>query len=584
MCDPIMAPKRIGENEFKKKKIVKILSGSNHSMILCNGRVYVSGDPDTGVLGRMPCPRRKLKQGLRLEAMAARKVQDIYTGGYHGFLKLEQHSRKTGMTHTCYYSWGLNNWGQLGLGDNNSIHTPMEITTLRNTEIEDITGGEFHTLGLFKDGTMFGCGRNDDGQLAQVDFESYAEIMEKEKKIKSDAEPEKKKPKKKPAKRGRKKKVKEGEEVPNKIIEEHEELDEENAEFDIVSNAIAYPTKINDLEDIVKIFSTGHYAMAFDDQDKAYSWGLGYNYVCGNGKEETVEEPHKVNPLFWRGKVGCLSLGYNHGMFAHADENWEPAGVDYSTFEEYKPRRRSRKNTGLGTLEPSIVAKVPKSQKKGRSKSKPRSKSKSKKSGKFISISGKKTKKSADIEIIDQAVNQNKMVDEVEPAQEQPQPKSKPEIHKNLFRSDPANPLKDESSLKRAAPANLDQSPNPEIQNVPVPKLEAPSSQKKIMTNDHASPLQYSPGVKKSIESQDSGHPNNSEDEIVEKLENNLLEEQLDSPASVPNNGIPRGYAIAQPVAQTQSAEQKPTGEPTGATDATGREMVELENLNEMGG
>jgi hypothetical protein len=79
-------------------------------------------------------------------------------------------------------------------------------------------------------------------------------------------------------------------------------------------------------------------------------------------------------------------------------------------------------------------------------------------------------------------------------------------------------------------------------------------------------------------------HPNNSEDEIVEKLENNLLEEQLDSPASVPNNGIPSGQAIAQPVAQTQSAEQKPTGEPTGATDSTGREMVELENLNEMGG
>jgi len=164
MSKPYTLPKRIGENEFKKKKITKLISGSNHSMILSSGRVYVSGDPDTGVLGRMPCVRRRLDQGLRLEAMAARKVLDIYTGGYHAFLKVQNYSRKTKTHYTCYFGWGLNNWGQLGIGDNNNTHQPVEITSLRNVDIKDICGGEFHSLFLLEDGQVYGAGRNDDAQ------------------------------------------------------------------------------------------------------------------------------------------------------------------------------------------------------------------------------------------------------------------------------------------------------------------------------------------------------------------------------------------------------------------------------------
>jgi alpha-tubulin suppressor-like RCC1 family protein len=39
----------VGEKELKKKKIQKLLSGENHAMILADKKVYVWGDPETGV-------------------------------------------------------------------------------------------------------------------------------------------------------------------------------------------------------------------------------------------------------------------------------------------------------------------------------------------------------------------------------------------------------------------------------------------------------------------------------------------------------------------------------------------------------
>lgn len=47
---PVKEPTRVGLTEFKNKKITKILSGENHAMVLCDNRVYVWGDPETGVI------------------------------------------------------------------------------------------------------------------------------------------------------------------------------------------------------------------------------------------------------------------------------------------------------------------------------------------------------------------------------------------------------------------------------------------------------------------------------------------------------------------------------------------------------
>lgn len=79
-------------------------------MVLCDKKVYVWGDPETGCLGRKPTSRRKFDQCIRVEALRFRNVLDIYTGSNHCFCKCEKKGE------LVYYAWGLNNWGQLGLG------------------------------------------------------------------------------------------------------------------------------------------------------------------------------------------------------------------------------------------------------------------------------------------------------------------------------------------------------------------------------------------------------------------------------------------------------------------------------------
>lgn len=382
MNEPESAPKRIGENEFKKKVITKILSGSNHSMILCGERVYVSGDPDTGVLGRKPLTRRKFAQGQKLEAMQARKVKDIYTGGNHAFFKILQRDKDTKKEHTCYYGWGLNNWGQLGIGTINTSHQPIEISSLRNLNIKDIKGGEFHTLFLTEEGRLQGAGRNEDSQLSgNLDYQSYEDKMNEQMDEKNDQEnPKKKKSKTKGGKRGRKKKNQDGQ----MIIEENDDEDDKNdfpeqneddASLQINENNIVYPTYLNNFENIHKIFCGAHYNFCFDEENVAYTWGLGYNYVCANGKEDTVETPHKVHPLFWRGKVACMDLGASHGMFSHGNDDWEPAELDDGVYVEIKPQRKNRKNTTQGA---ESVGKASRKSKSVRGRSKKRGASKSK--------------------------------------------------------------------------------------------------------------------------------------------------------------------------------------------------------------
>ena len=59
MKDYILEPQLIEREQFMNKKIKKVVSGSNHCLILADERVYSWGDSETCCLGRMPMKRRK---------------------------------------------------------------------------------------------------------------------------------------------------------------------------------------------------------------------------------------------------------------------------------------------------------------------------------------------------------------------------------------------------------------------------------------------------------------------------------------------------------------------------------------------
>lgn len=68
------------------------------------------------------------------------------------------------------FSWGQNQYGQLGLGTNGqSISTPQNIQSLQGIPFAQISTGGAHSFALTLSGAVFGWGRNKFGQLGLND-------------------------------------------------------------------------------------------------------------------------------------------------------------------------------------------------------------------------------------------------------------------------------------------------------------------------------------------------------------------------------------------------------------------------------
>ena len=78
---------------------------------------------------------------------------------------------------------------------------------------------------LYKNGEIYGAGRNDDGQLGELDMEA-----------------------------------------------------EEMGTF----------RKLKHIKDVKRIFCSSHFNYALNDENQMYAWGQGDGYVLGNGKEDSL--------------------------------------------------------------------------------------------------------------------------------------------------------------------------------------------------------------------------------------------------------------------------------------------------------
>ncbi len=56
------------------------------------------------------------------------------------------------------WSWGDNDWGQLGLGHTNAVNSPTQVGT--STDWVQIAGGGYHAAGIKADGTLCSWGFN----------------------------------------------------------------------------------------------------------------------------------------------------------------------------------------------------------------------------------------------------------------------------------------------------------------------------------------------------------------------------------------------------------------------------------------
>ena len=137
--------------------IKEVYCGGSYTIILKNdGTLWSCGNDNHGQLGLGDASARLTFTQVTTNAD---DIKSVYCGGAHTFVLKNDGT---------LWGTGYNQHGQLGLGDNSHRYTFTQITT--NTDnIKEIYCGMEHTLILKNDGTLWGCGDNEYGQLGLGD-------------------------------------------------------------------------------------------------------------------------------------------------------------------------------------------------------------------------------------------------------------------------------------------------------------------------------------------------------------------------------------------------------------------------------
>ncbi|MDO9628657.1 MAG: InlB B-repeat-containing protein, partial [Acholeplasmataceae bacterium] len=145
--------------------IKSVSLGRYHSSLLTsNGRLFTWGVNWYGQLGDGTTNDRStpLEITSQFSLLEDERIVSISLGDFHS-------SAITSLNRV--FTWGYNNFGQLGNGtsDSNAHSTPIEITSNFNLEVDEtivnISSGFFHSSALTSTGRVFTWGRNSFGQL-----------------------------------------------------------------------------------------------------------------------------------------------------------------------------------------------------------------------------------------------------------------------------------------------------------------------------------------------------------------------------------------------------------------------------------
>ena len=137
--------------------IKSIHCGYEHTLMLENdGTLWGCGLNDHGQLGLGNTTNRKT---FTQATTNTNDIKQVYCGYYHTFIL-----KNDGTLWGC----GANGNGQLGLGDNTNRTTFTQVTT-NTDDIKSVYCGGYHTFILKNDGTLWSCGSNGNGELGLGD-------------------------------------------------------------------------------------------------------------------------------------------------------------------------------------------------------------------------------------------------------------------------------------------------------------------------------------------------------------------------------------------------------------------------------
>lgn len=308
-----------------KGGITQLISGQNHVLILSSSKIYSFGDNSNGAIGHVRRGYNSKTDCLTPTSLNIKSVERIFTGANHCFATTRRNQ---------LYAWGLNSAGQLGLpyyidlGEdsdvNNSdpnrnanvLQTPHLVGKIKAREIRSIQGGDHHTLLLKTDGSIWGTGLNNDGQLG--DFvhpprESYPETQ-----------------------------------TPNSYVKVAGRNIRVLVTEDYMPNSFFELTSLNQASfDAIQarhVFSYG-LDLSNPENPKYYSWGTGFNYVLANGNEDTVNTPFRISneKFFQQAPPTGLALGHSHVAYFTGKRH----PIELEAYEKKKQNKLRKRESSI---------------------------------------------------------------------------------------------------------------------------------------------------------------------------------------------------------------------------------------------
>jgi regulator of chromosome condensation len=256
------------------KKVTDIACGSNHVVAITqDNRVWAWGSGQQNQLGRRVI-ERKLAESLMPNLVgfhdpsfkkASRKMVKIACGDYHSLAIADDGH---------VWAWGANNYAETGnpenAGDDTAtVPAPRIVKSLEGRGVTDLAGGSHHNMAITKSGDVLTWGRCDSSQTG-IPADKLNAIDDDEKVLK-------------------------GANGKAKILIE--------------------PTPIPGLQNIVFAACGPDHTIVIDKDGKAYSWGFSANYQTGQGTDDDIHVPTRIEntavrdtKLVWAGAGGQYSI------------------------------------------------------------------------------------------------------------------------------------------------------------------------------------------------------------------------------------------------------------------------------------
>ena len=129
--------------------------GANHTLVLTDYGCFAFGSSKYGQLGLGQLVEQTHHPTL-IQTLVNHKIVAIYCGQYHSLAISAQGT---------LYSWGWGVHGQLGHGSAENVFVPKKVKALKTKKIVSAVGGYSHSLALDSNGIVYSWGSSDFGQL-----------------------------------------------------------------------------------------------------------------------------------------------------------------------------------------------------------------------------------------------------------------------------------------------------------------------------------------------------------------------------------------------------------------------------------